>query len=567
MKRESLDSTSSMVLIGLSLLSWTATATGFFKLAAGDAPLSLSTVFVGLVAGGLSAAIQVLMVLFFFRAAQPAQISPTRWLFAFGCAACMTASITLGISSYMDALNINRATLTAKFEEDAATVASQQGAAVSFLEGKAGRLSQVNSELAQIAAAEGQGSCGVICGTYQGAASGVRQEIEAINTAISNLSANWVDVQEAPEDVRPDLLRQHQGLLANEILSTNGNALYAQVQELLARPEILRKDKSNATQARAQTFVSQLQAIVAVTATPVPEILPLGTPLATGAVADVEKAIAVVRRIVTGQFNELDDKEKMAVILAAMVDVFIVLVMIWQVQTTSRLEVVHVGITETFQGSVAMSERLAQDAGFGGIVEGINAIEAAGRGLLGMPGALGQIVRVPVPRSNTKLNDLMINLKNAGLARTLPITFKGVEGHGTDQARDQRLFWVPAAAWRELQAVKTLLITSPKLSNDMTFGEFVDWVCSQPRNAGVTGKAKTIRSTIARNFPFAWPVNLNALSQARIEDILEGFDRTATVSDKTKRAYRRVFKEILAVANHKGLLPTDRTAIDLRLVA
>lgn len=561
MKKASLSNT---VLVALGVLSWTATAAGFFKLAVGNSDLSISTVGIGLVAATFSAAIQILMILFFFRAAQPAQISPTRWLFAMGCVACMLTSVTLGISSYSKWLNVHEAQLAASINDDYAAVQQQDSAVRTELEGQLRAWSLVRSEIQGIAVAEGSGTsqCQTICVFYEGYLTQVDGVLASLEADLASVQSSWNAVVQLPELEKGSALREHQNLLMNIVAANHGQSATSRAEEILSDERYTRSSNSVGIRTRAGQFLAQLEAITSMD-TKMPEISGLASQAATGPVAEVEAALAIVGNVMTGNFSAIDGKEKGALLLAIMVDIFIVLVMIWQVQEKPRTEETYLGIVDTYGDSVAPLDRMAQNAGFDGAVEAVNAIEAHGHGALGMPNLFGQIVAVPVPRTSNKLNDLMVNLKNAGMATLLPLR----RNKDADEQKEERLYWVSKASWRELQAIKTVVVSTPTLSSDMTFGEFVDWVCGLPDSAGFSGNTKTIRNTIARNFPFAWSLNLNELTHQRVEDLIDGFERTATVSEGTKKRYRRIFQDMLGLAAHKGLLPSERPVRSLSVVA
>ena len=559
---------SNSVFIGLGALSWSATGLGFFKLAAGSDPLNAGTFIIGIVAAGLSAAIQILMVLFFFRATQPSQVSPTRWLFVFGCAVCMLTSITFGVSSYKSYLGVGKAQELTTLAQDADIVAGVQAAVLAQLDREAAVIEQIAESTQQIAAEEGASSCGPICTGYEDLVQEAENAVTSLRTKIRTLQQSWIAVQEVSDEERASAIRAHQRELANVAATSATLAFADRASAVIANPDTPRNGSDKATKLRAQRFMAQLEKAVALKNSTPLEIALLPPPAQKGAVAEVKQAMDTVTKVATGRIAELSGEEIGAVFLAAMIDIFIVMVMIWKVQETARTEEVYASIHKTYQGGLPLVDRLAQDAGFEGAVEAVNTMEANGHDALWMPGLFGYVVKAPVPRVSNKLNDLMVNFKNAGMARRLPIkTRVAAEATPKEEQKQERLYWVSAGSWRELQATKTMVISTPKLSAQMTFGEFVDWVCNLPEQGRTAGSAKTIRSTIARHFAFSWSINLNQMTHQRVEDLLEGFNRTATVSEQTKKRYRRMFQDMLALAAHKGLLPHEHHNVELKLAA
>lgn len=557
---------SQTVLIGLGSVSFFATGQGIFRLATGGDDLTIATATVGFIAMSVSAVIQILMILFFMRAAQPQQVSPTRMLFVAGYLVCVAASVTFGISSYSKYLGVHEQQYSAAASTDLGHVQSEHVLVTTRLRSQKEKLSTMAKTVDQIAVDEGKGTnaCGPICGTYTGHYEKIVNTITQINATIVDLENSFNAVNQLNGPDQTTAVRAYQAKLAAVAVNDTFSEVRNSAQVLRDQENIDRAGSSLPTRNRANRFISQLDAALDLPDNLNVELEMLEAPMQRGAQAEIVSSMAILSNAVTGNWQDIDGQDVGILALALMIDGFILLVMIWMLQERARAERTLDGIRARYTGSRLGMDRLAQDAGYDDTVDAVNALESAGKCALGLPVGFGHIVPVTTPRTSSKLSALLVNLKNAGMAHVLPARVRNTE----DMAQQEVVtYLITQSAWRELQAIKTLCVTSPKLSSAMTFGEFVDWVCALPEADRVIGGSRSVRSVIARHFPFAWSIALKDLTHARQEELLASFERTSKLSDSTQKRYRRTFQDMVALAAHKDLLPTEKLASELRIVA
>lgn len=562
MKTSSLSNT---VLMGLAALSWSATAIGFYKMVVGDST-GAGAVAIGVLAAVLSGMIQGLMILFFKRATQPKQISPTRWLFGAGAAITMAASVTLGYSTYADILNVRSAVIAEHVATDQREVDGAINAILANTDAFIAALSGVKQQVDSVAAAELVDGPGPKSAKYEGRAEVIGTTLSSIQSVRTEIAAIWVAAQSEADPAR--LSKSMRDALS--AAEAKVNTIPAKSLASTAQSEIdyVTKEWNNGSlgnRQRVASFVSAMEALRdAANGFEVPQSTQLRAAPDTGAAADVAAAMATLGKLAKG--DPLTSQEKMIFALALMVDAFIILVMIWQVQEQGRTNVTISSIKAMYKKALPEMDHLVRNAGYEDISEAVNAIESNGKAVLGVPDFFGHVVWVPVPKTANKLNDLMVNLKNLGMAWTLPVRVTET-ADGDVETKEKRGYWVPGSRWIELQSMKTVVVTSPKLSSTMTFGEFVDWVLELPDAERLIGDSKKVRSIIARNFPHAWPMKLKDFSHASVQEHIDHFGRVSKVTERTKAAYERTFTDMVALAAHKGLLPTERPVRSLSVAA
>ena len=563
-KMKTSSSLSNTVLMGLAALSWTATAIGFYKMTVGDSD-GTGAIATGVLAAVLSGMIQGLMVLFFKRATQPRQISPTRSLFGAGAAITMAVSVTLGYSTYADILNVRSAVIAGEVETDSQTVDKNIKDIVARIDNLIHDLKTARDSVASVASEEKKSGEGPRYYMYSSHARYIGSKLEAIEETSDKISEAWATAQLfSNPDVFSDKMRS---ALINAQTSVE-NLPTSDIASSADSAVINVSDWDNGSQKSRQLVIKFSDAMKNLSkvakAFEAPQFVELRAAPDMGAAADVAAAMATIGKLAKGE--RLTGQEKMIFSLALMVDAFIILVMIWQAQEQGRTNVTISSIKAMYKKALPEMDHLVRNAGYGDISEAVNAIESNGKAVLGVPGFFGHLVWVPVPKTANKLNDLMVNLKNLGMAWTLPIRVT----YTTDsevEIKEKRGYWVPGSRWIELQSMKTVVVTSPNLSSTMTFGEFVDWVLELPDAERLIGDSKKVRSIIARNFPHAWPIKLKDFSHASVQEHIDHFGRVSKTTERTKAAYERTFTDMVALAAHKGLLPTERPVRSLSVAA
>lgn len=561
MKTSSLSNT---VLMGLAALSWSATAIGFYKMTVGDST-GAGAIAIGVLAAVLSGMIQGLMILFFKRATQPKQISPTRWLFGAGAAITMAASVTLGYSTYADILNVRSSVIAAEVQSDGQTVDGGINNIIARIDGLITGLATAKDRVASVAADEGATGKGEKWAKYDGEASAIGANLLAIEGIRNEIATTWAEAQSVSDPAAfSDAIRSAL-ITAQARVSTLPTSAIASSAQAAIESVSDWDNGSLGNRQRVASFVSAMEALRdAANAFEPPQHVELRAAPDMGAAADVAAAMSTLGKLAKGE--PLTGQEKMILSLALMVDAFIILVMIWQVQEQGRTNVTISSIKAMYKKALPEMDHLVRNAGYEDISEAVNAIESNGKAVLGVPSFFGHLVWVPVPKTANKLNDLMVNLKNLGMAWTLPVRVTQTTD-GDVEIKEKRGYWVPGSRWIELQSMKTVVVTSPKLSSTMTFGEFVDWVLELPDAERLIGDSKKVRSIIARNFPHAWPMKLKDFSHASVQEHIDHFGRVSKVTERTKAAYERTFTDMVALAAHKGLLPTERPVRSLAVAA
>ncbi|WP_411892552.1 hypothetical protein [Yoonia sp. SDW83-1] len=552
------------VILLLVILSWTATASGVYLKTGGPVDPSQPGFFLALlfsVPGLLFAAlVQVLNVKWLELSLLPRAVNNLKSVTTLLFGLTLAISVTFGLAFYGSVFNsfgsANRVTLDVAREAVAESVESahaNEQLVVSSLE-------QLYSSIRAEREEEGKTGEGPRYHT-------LGRALEQIEFALQRARSINVAELSASVETAPDIValrgvgrRAHSyGAIEYQAVA---NSLAAAETEVLSIA-----DNGRQMHAAMASTIAIVRGALDQDVTPVAE-------LTDTFVSPVEWAFDVWGRLLTAP-KDLDREEYLALILAIVVDLFIAMLVIYEARRGSPMANDVQVITEELAEGANRFAHVVKNVGLKDAAEAIHRIEqnSNATGKVGLFG--GQVVFAEVPVGHSTFHKLMLALKAAGYASELPMApviariFQR-EWMNFDEESRLKVFWIGRNRWYELQSFKLIALAAQALDEDMVFGEFIDWLRTEPRSRERMGRNVDVMArTVARYFPTAVGMRLSDLTPEVVDGMIEDFQQESgrTLRANTRRTYVGYFQTIIAAARGQGILPDGNAARVVKLRA
>ncbi|WP_157960293.1 hypothetical protein [Albibacillus kandeliae] len=540
------------MLLLLVILSWMATAYGVYLKTGGPTDPTQNGFVLGLLFAGpgllFAALVQVLGVKWLDVSLLPRSVNPlktvTTALFLFTFA----ISVTFGLAFYGSVFNSFGNANSATIDSARAAVIQPIDAAIEINDEIRTALTQLSSALQTEMAEEGKTGKGP---RYRTLERGMHQVNFALKRSQSVDPSSLAEATEKAKDIaeiRTIALR----------VSTFGARDYRAIEENLIEAE---KALNSIADNERQMHAALSATIEAVRRALAGDVPPAGE-INDTFVSPVEWAFDVWGRLLANP-GDLNREELLAVILAIVVDLFIAMLVIVDSRRGSPMaNDVNVISTELSEGATRF-DHIVRNVGLKDATEAIHKIEQSGNSAdkLGFIG--GQIVFTEVPVAQTSFHNLMLALKAVGYATELPFApfltrlFKR-EWMEFDESARLKVFWIGRSRWQQLQSFKLIALAAQALDADMVFGDFIEWLRTEPRARERMGRnVDTMARVVSRQFPNAMGMRLSDLTPEVRDKLIEDFheENARALRASTRRTYIGYFQTILAAAGGQGMLP------------